>query len=95
MATTLSGGMPIRAVPFVVRRVGLKVHLKFRPAHRLHGNFLSHLVFVLAHYDMHRQSQLCLHRKHALSLLTLEQAIGVRPADFGIMPFAAGIASWF
>lgn len=54
------------------RRVGLSVHRRFRPAHRLQGNFLSHFVFVFAQ---------------------LLQAIGVRPADFGIMPFTAGIAS--
>ena len=62
----------MRAVPLVDRRVGLSVHRRFRPAHRLQGNFLSHFVFVLAQ---------------------LEHAMGVRPADLGIMPFAAGIAS--
>ncbi len=50
------------------------MHLRFLPAHREHGNFLSHFVFVFAQ---------------------LLQAIGVRPADFGIMPLAAGIGSWF
>ena len=71
-ATAPSGGTPIRAAFFDDRRVGRRVHRRFRPAHRLHGNFLSHFVFVLAQ---------------------LLQAIGVRPADFGIMPLAAGIAS--
>ena len=33
---------------FVVRRVGLTVHLRPRLAHRLQGNFLSHFVLVLA-----------------------------------------------
>lgn len=28
-------------------------------------------------------------------LAQLLHAIGVRPADFGIMPFAAGISFWF
>ena len=54
-------------------RVGLRVHLRFLPAHRLHGNFLSHLVFVLAQ---------------------LLQAMGVRPADFGMMPWFGGKPSW-
>lgn len=71
-ATPPSEGTPIRAAPLVERRVGLNVHLRFLPAHREHGNFLSHFVFVFAQ---------------------LEHAIGVRPADFGIMPFAAGITS--
>lgn len=62
----------MRVAPFVDRRVGLNVHLRFLPAHREHGNFLSHLVFVLAQ---------------------LEHAMGVRPADLGIMPFAAGTTS--
>jgi hypothetical protein len=46
------------------RRVGRRTHFRFRLVHRLQGNFLSHLVFVLAQ---------------------LVQAIGVRPAVFGIM----------
>lgn len=29
-------------------RVGRSVHLRFLPAHRLQGNFLSHFVLVLA-----------------------------------------------
>lgn len=70
-ATAPSGGMPMRAAPFVERRVGLSVHRKFRPAHLEQGNFLSHFVFVLAQF---------------------EHAMGVRPADLGIMPFAAGIS---
>ena len=71
-ATTPSGDTPMRAAPFADRLVGLNVHLRFRPAHLEHGNFLSHFVLVLAQ---------------------LEHAIGVRPADFGIMPLAAGITS--
>jgi len=64
----------MRCAFFDDRRVGRKVHRRFRPAQRLHGNFLSHLVLVLAQ---------------------LLHAIGVLPADLGIMPLAAGIASWF
>lgn len=63
----------MRAAFFDDRRVGLRVQRRLRPAHREHGNFLSHLVFVFAQ---------------------LLQAMGVRPADFGIVPFA-GMASWF
>lgn len=74
IATAPSGGMPTRAAFFDARLVGLKVHLKFRPAHREQGNFLSHLVFVFAQ---------------------LLQAMGVRPADLGIIPLAAGISCWF
>jgi hypothetical protein len=55
------------------RRVGRKVHLRFRCAHRLHGNFLSHFVFVLAQ---------------------LLHAMGVRPADLGMMPAFGGRPSW-
>ena len=72
MATAPSGGTPIRAAFFDDRRVGRSVHRRLRPAHREQGNFLSHLVLVLAQ---------------------LLQAIGVRPADFGIMPLAAGTGS--
>ena len=54
-------------------RVGRSVHLRFLPAQRLQGNFLSHLVFVLAQ---------------------LLHAIGVRPADLGIMPLLGGKPSW-
>ena len=50
-------------------RVGRSVHLRFRPAQRLHGNFLSHFVFVFAQ---------------------LLQAMGVRPADLGMMPWFGG-----
>ena len=66
--------MPMRLAFFDDRRVGLNVHLRFRPAHREHGNFLSHFVFVFAQ---------------------LLQAIGVLPADLGIMPLVAGISCWF
>jgi hypothetical protein len=31
-------------------RVGRRMHLRFLWAHRLQGNFLSHLVFVLAQF---------------------------------------------
>jgi hypothetical protein len=55
------------------RRVGRSVHFRFRCAQRLQGNFLSHLVFVLAQ---------------------LLHAIGVRPADLGIMPALGGRPSW-
>ena len=54
-------------------RVGRRVHRRFRPAQRLQGNFLSHLVFVFAQ---------------------LLHAIGVRPADLGIMPLLGGRPSW-
>jgi hypothetical protein len=54
---------------FEARRVGRNVHRRFRPAHRLQGNFLSHLVFVLAQ---------------------LLHAIGVLPADLGIIPALGG-----
>jgi len=54
---------------FVVRRVGLTVHLRFRLAHRLQGNFLSHLVFVLA--------QLL----HAMGVLPAD--FGTMPAEAG------------
>jgi hypothetical protein len=54
------------------RRVGRSVHRRLRPAQRLHGNFLSHLVLVLAQ---------------------LLHAMGVLPADLGIMPLAAGMIS--
>lgn len=69
--TAPSGGMPTRLAFFDARLVGLKVHRRFLPAQREHGNFLSHFVFVFAQ---------------------LLQAMGVRPADLGIMPFAAGIS---
>jgi hypothetical protein len=49
--------------------VGRSVHLRFLLAHRLQGNFLSHLVFVFAQ---------------------LLQAMGVLPADLGIMPLFGG-----
>lgn len=54
------------------RRVGRNVHFKFRCAHRLHGNFLSHLVFVFAQ---------------------LLHAIGVLPADLGMIPAFGGSPS--
>jgi hypothetical protein len=60
-----SGAPPILFTFLDARRVGRSVHLRFLCAHRLHGNFLSHLVLVFAQ---------------------LLQAMGVRPADFGIMP---------
>ena len=70
---SVSGVMrPIRLAFFDERLVGLNVQRRFRPAQRLHGNFLSHLVLVFAQ---------------------LLQAMGVRPADLGIMPFAAGMGS--
>lgn len=72
--TVPSGGIPTLLAFFEARLVGLSVHRKFLPAHREHGNFLSHFVFVFAQ---------------------LLQAMGVRPADFGIMPFVAGISCWF
>lgn len=50
-------------------RVGLNVHLRFLPAQRLQGNFLSHFVFVFAQ---------------------LLHAMGVRPADLGMMPWLGG-----
>ena len=56
-----------------IRRVDRSVHLRFLPAQRLHGNFLSHLVFVFAQ---------------------LLQAIGVLPADLGIIPSLEGKPSW-
>lgn len=76
MAVKPSGGttIPMRVAFFDDRRVGRSVHLRFRPAHLEQGNFLSHLVFVLAQ---------------------LLQAMGVRPADLGIMPLTAGISCWF
>ena len=83
VAVTLCGGMavkpsggttnPMRVAFFDERLVGRRVHLRFLPAHLEQGNFLSHLVLVLAQ---------------------LLQAVGVRPADFGIMPFTAGISCW-
>ena len=83
-AGTLCGGMAVRpsggtTIPMRVafldeRLVGRRVHLRFLPAHLEQGNFLSHLVFVLAQ---------------------LLQAMGVRPADLGIMPLTAGISCWF
>ncbi len=48
---SLSWIVPTRGLPFVARRVGRRVHLRFLPAHRLHGNFLSHFVFVFAHCE--------------------------------------------
>jgi len=73
-AASVSGVMrPIRLAFLVDRLVGRRVQRRLRPAQRLHGNFLSHLVFVLAQ---------------------LLQAIGVRPADFGIMPLLGGKPSW-
>lgn len=72
--SVLSGGIPTRLAFFDARRVGLRVHLRFLPAQREHGNFLSHFVLVFAQ---------------------LLQAIGVRPADLGIMPFTADISCWF
>lgn len=81
LAGTLCGGMAVKpsggtTIPMRVaflddRLVGRKVHLRFLPAHLEHGNFLSHLVFVLAQ---------------------LLQAMGVRPADLGIIPLTAGIS---
>lgn len=63
---------PIRLAFLDDRRVGRRVHRRFRPAQRLQGNFLSHFVFVLAQ---------------------LLHAMGVLPADLGIMPLAAGMIS--
>jgi hypothetical protein len=76
IAVKPSGGTtrPMRVAFFDERRVGRRVHLRFLPAHLEQGNFLSHLVFVLAQ---------------------LLQAMGVRPADLGIMPLTAGISCWF
>ena len=76
IAVKPSGGTtrPMRVAFFDDRLVGRRVHLRFRPAHLEQGNFLSHLVFVLAQ---------------------LLQAMGVRPADLGIMPLTAGISCWF
>jgi hypothetical protein len=65
--------MPDLLALFVTRRVGRSVHFRFRAEHLEQGNFLSHLVLVLAQ---------------------LLHAMGVRPADLGIMPFAAGMMSW-
>lgn len=70
----LSGGTPTRLAFFDALRVGRKVHRRFLPAQREHGNFLSHFVFVLAQ---------------------LLHAMGVRPADLGIMPLDAGNSFWF
>jgi len=76
IAVNPSGGTtrPMRVAFFDERLVGRRVHLRFLPAHLEQGNFLSHLVFVLAQ---------------------LLQAMGVRPADLGIMPLTAGISCWF
>lgn len=73
-ATPFTSPSGTRAAFFVVRLVGRTVHFRFRPAHRLQGNFLSHLVLVLAQ---------------------LEHAIGVRPADFGTIPWEGGRGSRF
>lgn len=43
-----SVGGTARVTFFDVRRVGLSVHRRFLPAHRLQGNFLSHFVLVFA-----------------------------------------------
>lgn len=64
-----SPGAGMRLTFFEARLVGRSVHLRFRPAQRLQGNFLSHFVFVLAQ---------------------LLHAIGVLPADLGIIPLLAG-----
>lgn len=50
------------------------MHFKFLCAHLVHGNFLSHFVFVFAQ---------------------LLQAIGVRPADLGIIPCGGSPSSLF
>ena len=63
-----------RIMFLVARRVGRTVHFRFLLAHRLHGNFLSHLVLVFAQ---------------------LLQAMGVLPADLGMMPLEAERGSWF
>ena len=48
MVVVPSGLVCIRCAFFDCLRVGRNVHLRFLDAHLEHGNFLSHLVLVLA-----------------------------------------------